>query len=269
MRRFLILAGYVELSMYLYLSGKLDQYINIRYTYLAFVAMILAFVLALVQLTLWVKQLDKTRQPKLTWGKWCVLALPIAVGLLVPTATLDARAVSTKGYTFPLAAGVTNELTSSDGTDIQYLRPDTSLYFTKSTYEKEMAKSLSHYEDLHDISITSDNYMEVMELIYRFPEQFVGKNLTYTGFVFRDSRAGDQVFLFRFGIIHCIADAGVYGLLTNGGDLGYDDNTWVTVTGHLAMTYDQQLGRPLPTLMVDSSSAISPPKNPYVYRRFY
>ena len=37
MIRFLVLAAYFELTMYLELSGKLDQYINIRYSYLAYI----------------------------------------------------------------------------------------------------------------------------------------------------------------------------------------------------------------------------------------
>lgn len=50
MIRFLILSGYFELTMYLQLSGKLDQYINVRYSYLAYISMVLSFILALVQL---------------------------------------------------------------------------------------------------------------------------------------------------------------------------------------------------------------------------
>lgn len=68
MKRFLILAGYCELSMYLYLSGKLDQYINTRYTYLAFLSMGIALVLALVQLTIWVKGMEAQQHQKLGWA---------------------------------------------------------------------------------------------------------------------------------------------------------------------------------------------------------
>ena len=57
MIRFLILAGYFELTMYLQLSGKLNQYINLHYSYLAYISMFLSFVLALVQLIIWVKQM--------------------------------------------------------------------------------------------------------------------------------------------------------------------------------------------------------------------
>lgn len=43
MIRFLILIGYVWLMMFLQISGKLNQYINVHYRYLAFLSMGLAF----------------------------------------------------------------------------------------------------------------------------------------------------------------------------------------------------------------------------------
>ena len=57
MLRFLILSGYFELVMYLQVSGKLNQYINIHYSYLAYISMILSFILAVVQLIVWMKQI--------------------------------------------------------------------------------------------------------------------------------------------------------------------------------------------------------------------
>ena len=56
MIRFLVLAGYFELIIYLHLSGKLNQYINMHYSYLAYISMVLSFILAVVQLYIWQKQ---------------------------------------------------------------------------------------------------------------------------------------------------------------------------------------------------------------------
>ena len=61
MLRFLILSGYFELVMYLQVSGKLNQYINIHYSYLAYISMVLSFILAVVQLIVWMKQMKVTR----------------------------------------------------------------------------------------------------------------------------------------------------------------------------------------------------------------
>lgn len=53
MIRFIILIGYMGLMMYLQISGELNQYINIHYNYLAVLSMVLAFIMAIVQLILW------------------------------------------------------------------------------------------------------------------------------------------------------------------------------------------------------------------------
>ena len=58
MIRFLILVGYFEITMYLQLTGKLNQYINLHYSYLAYLSMILSFILAVVQLIVWMKKME-------------------------------------------------------------------------------------------------------------------------------------------------------------------------------------------------------------------
>lgn len=269
MRRFLILFAYCQLSMYLYWSRKLDHYINARYSYLTFVSLILAFVLATTQLVIWVKNQPPAGLKRQSFLGLVGLLLPILVGFFVPTVSLDSTTVAAKGYYFPLAAGANPQLAEEDGQAIQYLKPDTSLYFTPKTYQKQMAELLDHYKDQKTVTITNDNYMALMEVIYLYPEAFEGKEISYTGFVYNDPKVADQQFLFRFGIIHCIADSGVYGLLTKGGSIRYDDNTWVQVTGTLTNTYNQALKQYLPTLTITDSSAIDQPEKPYVYRPFY
>ncbi|MGT2935795.1 TIGR03943 family putative permease subunit [Streptococcus castoreus] len=271
MIRFLILVGYFELTMYLQLSGKLDQYINARYSYLAYISMVLSFILALVQLYTWMKTIKvhshlTGKIAKLTSP--FILAFPVLVGLFVPTATLDSTTVSAKGYTFPLAAGAAKSGVSDDGTTIQYLKPDTSLYFTKSAYQKEMRKELSKYKGKKPLTITTKNYMEVMELIYLYPDEFLDRDIQYTGFVYNEPEHDNYQFLFRFGIIHCIADSGVYGLLTTGSPKSYPNNTWLTVKGKLHMEYNNKLKQQLPVLQISEVHRSQEPDNPYVYRVF-
>ncbi|MBM7643021.1 TIGR03943 family putative permease subunit [Streptococcus loxodontisalivarius] len=271
MIRFLILAGYFEVIMYLNVTRKLNQYINIHYSYLAYISMILSFILAVVQLIIWVRNLKmhshlSGKIAKLTSPM--VLVFPVLVGLLVPTVTLDSTTVSAKGYNFPLAAGSSAQTAAEDNVSIQYLRPDTSSYFTASAYDKEMRKELKKYQGSGDLEITSENYMEVMELIYLYPDEFMGRTIRYTGFVYNEPNHSGYQYLFRFGIIHCIADSGVYGLLTTGLTQTYDDNTWLTVSGQISLEYNQELGQNLPVLHITSSQATEEPSNPYVYRVF-
>ncbi|MDO4634306.1 MAG: TIGR03943 family protein [Streptococcus sp.] len=271
MIRFLILVGYFEITMYLQLTGKLNQYINTHYAYLAYISSFISFVLAIVQLIIWMKNIKvhshlNGRLAKISSP--IILAIPVIISISFPTVTLNSETVSAKGYHFPLAQGSSSTAAKQDGITIQYLKPDTSLYFTSSSYQKEMKSELKAYQNSDKLNITAENYMEVMELIYLYPDEFTHKTITYTGFIYNETEKTNYQFLFRFGIIHCIADSGVYGLLTTGQNISYKDNTWVTMTGKIELEYHQTLKQTLPVLHISSSHSVKEPSNPYVYRVF-
>ncbi|MGT2754140.1 TIGR03943 family putative permease subunit [Streptococcus ovis] len=271
MIRFLILMGYFEMTMYLYVTGKLDQYINLHYSYLAYLSMILSFLLAIVQLMVWMKQMkihSHLTSKSAKFASIVMLLIPLGVAWLFPTVSLDATTVAAKGYHFPLAAGTDTATQQQEGTTVQYLKPDTSTYFTKSAYQEEMRKVADQYLDQEVITITAENYMALMEVIYDYPDEFVGKTIEFTGFVYNDPDNPNQQFIFRFGIIHCIADSGVYGLLTTGQTESVANDTWVKARGKLQMTYHNSLKQSLPRLELTEFKSISQPKNPYVYRVF-
>lgn len=280
MLRFLILSGYFELMMYLQVSGKLDQYINVHYRYLAILSMILSALLALVQLYLWVKNgkaeeethehdhdhdhgLSKPYQRGIAY---VLLALPVIVGTLFPTVSLDTTIVEAKGFNFP----VSKESVGDPEMQTQYLKPDTSIYFNKSDYLDQMNELKEKYGDKQTIEITDENYLEVMELIYNYPSEFIGKKISYEGFVYQtpnDSNA--DVFLFRFGIIHCVADSGVFGLLTHMPEgVTVKNDEWYKIEGTIQSDYYQPFKRENPSVVVTNAEKVSAPKNQYVYRSF-
>lgn len=91
------------------------------------------------------------------------------------------------------------------------------------------------------------------------------------GFVYRtDDIKANQLFVLRFGIIHCIADAGVYGMLVDfpGNMANVKENTWIEVEGKLDMTYYTPFKENIPYLKVTSYHKSSEPKDPYVYRQY-
>ena len=287
MIRFLILSGYFELMMYLQVSGKLDQYINVHYRYLAILSMILSALLALVQLYIWVKsdsvkgkkQVDEEvhhhhdhdhdhglTKPSQRVIAYVLLALPVIVGTLFPTVSLDTTIVEAKGFNFPIS----KESVGDPEMQIQYLKPDTSIYFNKSDYLDQMKKLKEKYDDKQLIKITDENYLEVMELIYNYPSEFIGKKISYEGFVYKtpDGEKEDN-FLFRFGIIHCVADSGVFGLLTHmpeGTNVKNDE--WYKVEGIIQSDYYEPFKRDIPVVEVNTLTKIEAPKNQYVYRSF-
>lgn len=280
MIRFLILIGYTILMMFLQVSGRLNQYINVHYRYLAILSMVLSFVLAIVQLILWNKEEDKKPKehnhhnehdhglntPYQRGMAYLLLIIPLIVGFLFPTVSLDTSIVEAKGFNFPLS----KESVGDPDVETQYLKPDTSIYFDKTDYDKQMKQALTAYDKKDHVNITEENYLEVIELIYNYPSEFIGKTITYQGFAFNSTKKEQSdVFIFRFGIIHCVADSGVFGLLTQmpeGQTL--KNNDWVELTGTIHSGYYAPFKREIPMVDVTKVKQIEEPKNQYVYRSF-
>ena len=271
MIRFFILFGYFILSLYLHLSGKLNQYINLHYSYLAYITMVLSLLLAIVQAYISLKRFKEhshlhSLSTKL--ASFILLGLPLLVGFTFPTVTLDSQTVSAKGYYFPLSEGIDKTIQEREGTSSQYLKPDTSRFYSKTAYENIVRKTADKYLGQSSIVINDENYLEVMEVIYDFPNEFEGKEIEFTGFVYNDPNYTNSQFVFRFGIMHCIADSGVFGLLTTGNTNQYENNTWVRVKGKISNYYHKELNQVLPTLEVQSFIKVDKPENPYVYKEF-
>jgi putative membrane protein len=180
---------------------------------------------------------------------------------LFPTVSLDSTTVAAK-LPFPVIAENDATTQTQEGTTVQYLKPDSSIYFTKSAYQSQMREIANHYLAEDQIIVTSENYMEVMEAIYDYPTEFSGKTVEMVGFVYNDPDNVHQQFIFRFGIIHCIADSGVYGLLSTGSDTPFSNNTWVKAKGIIRVTYHTSLKQNLPTLELQSIVQIEQPDSP-------
>jgi putative membrane protein len=265
--------------MMLKISDRLNQYINAHYNYLIYLSMGLSALLAIVQLVRWVKMGEsKIKEEKvepfheLSKGvrirSLFLLSLPLVVGFTFPKTSLDSTIVQSKGFHFPKSGETTN------GADarVQYLKPDTSIYFNQNDYGKIMEKLRRSHENKKELTITAKNYLEMMELIYYAPNEFLGKKIIYSGFVYRDSSAQmgkNMAFIFRFGVVHCIADSGVFGLLNEfPKNVFFENNEWVKVAGVLETKYVSLFKQTLPFLKVESVSKKRAPSNQYVYRKF-
>lgn len=277
MFRFLILSGYFEWMMYLQVSGKLNQYINIHYIYLVYLTMALSLILALVQLKLWVDKSEGKKhddhhghdhgltKPSQKMIAYVLLSLPLIAGTLFPTISLDTTIVEAKGFSFPIS----KESVGDPEMNTQYLKPDTSIYYNKDDYQQQMDKLLAKYQENDVLKVTDENYLEVMELIYNYPNTFVGKKLSYEGFDYQTTKDQTYNFLFRFGIIHCVADSGVFGLMMHlPENAQVSNNQWLHVEGTIELDYFEPFKRQLPTLAVEQIQPIAAPENQYVYRSF-
>ncbi|MEH7012080.1 TIGR03943 family protein [Neobacillus niacini] len=278
MLRTLILIGLTYLFMHLHASGDISKYINMKYSYLSYSAIYILAIFTFISIYFYIKEdqhdhdqcgddCGHSHEENTWWKKaitYGVFIIPILTGLFLPVATLDSNIVEKKGFYFPVYA-------DSDSTsNHQFLQPDTSLYYGQDDYNDLMAKSLKKLLKKDSLELNESNYLTDLESIYNYPGQFIGKEVKITGFSYStDELAANQKFLFRFGIIHCVADSGVFGMLVElPKDVNPKNDEWLTVSGKLETIYYQPFKKTIPYLKVTSWETIPTPDDPYVYRQY-
>ncbi|MFD3445866.1 TIGR03943 family putative permease subunit [Microbacteriaceae bacterium 4G12] len=285
MFRAYILLGFTFFIAQLHISGDITKYINMKYAYLSTSAAFILGFLTIVQVIVAFKKDSEKHShdhdhehacdcghnheaETNTWWKklfvYTVFIFPILSGLFLPIATLDSNIVKAKGFHFPVAeAGNTDPFMQR-----QFLKPDTSIYYGTEGYRELMEKEKKNYINKDTVVLNDVNFLKGMETIYNYPGDFAGKNLTFQGFVFKDdSTKQDEYFVFRFGIIHCVADSGVYGMLVKKPqDAKWKNDDWVQVEGTISSEYYQPFRANIPVLQVTNWTTVSAPKEQYVYR---
>lgn len=267
---------------HLHASGNIAKYINMKYAYLSYSAIFIFALLTIVQVYDYFKgggeaagelccdhdHSDEKDKPFYQrWFFYGVFAFPLAAGLFFPIATLDSTIVKSKGFSFkPI-----EQIEAADHyAQTQYLKPDTSVYYGKEGYDELMEKELSKYISKEHIALRDDQFLKGMETIYHFPGDFLGKVIEFDGFAFRgESPDQRQLFVLRFGVIHCVADSGAFGMLAEfPEETKLQDDDWIHVKGTLSSMYYQPFKATIPVLRVKEWHAIDKPKEPYVYRGY-
>jgi putative membrane protein len=298
MIRYCILLGFTAMFYLIRASGNLNKYINTKYAYLSTSAIIMLSLLCAFEF--W----RMYRKEKGTAGQiqehhhepvhdhvhkedhdhshdhdhghshapssrlnrtfsTLILCLPIVTGIFLPVQTLDSSFVKAKGFSFP---GL--DVSTSNPGQHQFLKPDTSVFYGPDNYETVKHQEESEFVKRNPIVLNDKEFLKGMEALYNFPGDFMGKTVAFDGFAYKGEQAdSNHFFVFRFGFLHCAADSGVFGMLVDfpkGVTLKDDD--WVHVTGELTNEFYQPFKQTIPVLKVRSWTAVSTPKDPYVYR---
>lgn len=281
MIRTFILILFTYFFFHLHASGNLTKYINMKYSYLSYTAMWILGVLTIVQAYFYLKELDQPacssegccdhehdHEKHKPWykrlGIYAIFIFPLISGFFFPIATLDSNIVKSKGFTF-------KALENNDPyAQTQYLKPDTSVYYGKEGYSELMNQELQNYIVKSHISLKDENFLKGMETIYQFPGEFADKMIEFDGFAFKgESISKKQIFVLRFGIIHCVADSGAFGMLVEfPEETAIQDDEWIHVKGKVTTEYYQPFKADIPILKVEKWETIEEPKDPYVYRSY-
>ncbi|QFF97634.1 TIGR03943 family protein [Psychrobacillus glaciei] len=276
MLRCWILLGFSFLFLHLHASGNISKYINLKYSTFSFLAIFIFFFFMLIQMYFTLREgkneddldpicdcgIDHSLERK-KWKVWIsypIFLFPILTALFLPVATLDSNIVAAKGFNFEVYNG-------KDEYGVhQFLEPDSSVFYGEGGYDEINEEALSKYENKDNVILDDKDYLYGMETIYKNPGYFTGKTIGFRGFTYVDKETGD-VFLFRFGIIHCVADSGVFGMLLElPKDTTFQNDEWIDVEGTMDTLYYQPFKKTIPILKVDKIKKITEPEEPYVYR---
>ncbi len=213
-------------------SGNLTNYINQRFAWLSYVAAGLFLLLGIAN-TIDIlmhrdyAMLDRSHAP-ITWTVIAVVAVPLVLGVLVPSRPLGSAAA--QGGISLSAASVTKATT-----------------FTTDPLKWNVLDWLRAFNMSDDIT------------------SFNGKEANVIGFVYREGTFAENEFMLaRFTVSCCVADASALGLpVTSDQASQFPADTWVQIKGTLKV--GKFKGDNWPILQAVSIEKIAQPEHPYLY----
>ncbi|MFE3982332.1 MULTISPECIES: TIGR03943 family putative permease subunit [unclassified Priestia] len=298
--RGILLIGFSLLMFKLILTGKIIQFIAPKMMPFILFSSGTFFLLGIIQI--WRSSINKdlscecghdhTEKGKIrTTFFYSLFLLPIMTGFLFSNHTLDSSVAVRRGLSFsvntpdtPQQAGndekidTTNSELEKDTNDFLFGNSEETPKNVPTRHQNSIAAKVApkgFYELLEKkllkkpkISINDTDYIPVMNIIENNTDQFVGKKIEVSGFVYHEKGFKDNQFVVaRFGISCCAADASVYGLLStleNASTLKKD--TWVHIKGIIQKTtYNEEN---VPYIQVQQIESIDQPDNPYVYELY-
>ncbi|NDJ51722.1 MAG: TIGR03943 family protein [Chloroflexi bacterium] len=229
---------------YLLVSGNLFFYIGPRFSWLVILGIGLMVILAssyrlvgpkaddtqpiVEDVYLYNDYLEADR-PKTGLVALTLVALPLLLGVTVPARPLDASAVPNRG--------VSTELASAD--------PSQSLTIVAGERNVlDWVRTISNSDD---------------------PAALNGEEFDAVGFVYRDTRFGEDEFMVaRFTMTCCAADAMAIGVIIRSDEAAdFETNSWVRVQG--SFTEGDFDGDALPIVSADSIDPANEPEQPYLF----
>ena len=112
--------------------------------------------------------------------------------------------------------------------------------------------------------ITAENYTNILKAVHDNPEEYIGKEVQFSGYIYRVSDFSKEEFvLARDMIISSDLQTLVVGFLCKSKEaLYFSDKTWVEITGKIQKgTYHSEI----PIIVVSKIMQTAKPKDVYVY----
>ncbi|WP_416825925.1 TIGR03943 family putative permease subunit [Ectobacillus polymachus] len=128
-------------------------------------------------------------------------------------------------------------------------------------YEQQLENTLLQE---NEIRVDDHNYVSIMNVIAHDVEAFVGKQITFIGFVHKEAGLDrNQVVIVRYAIPCCGDDESVLGMITTSSTTAsLQEGDWVRVSGQLGKTIVSSTL--LPFVQAEKMEKVAAPYTPYV-----
>lgn len=217
---------------YLISSKKLYLFIHPKMTNYIIFSMVVLFVLSLLEL----KKILFTK--KHTTSVSIIFFVPLILAYIINPQGLNSNIAASKGIT-------------------------SNIYSTEKDVTSNKISNL--------ITLTDSNFSDMTNEISYNLNKYKGKEITISGFVYKDEHFPKNTFaISRMLIVCCAADAEITGLACRiKGNVDLKNNEWISVTGTInsVENFDKNYSdqKIIPIIDVTSEKNISRPKNPYIY----
>ncbi|WP_342565472.1 TIGR03943 family protein [Paenibacillus sp. FSL R7-0345] len=176
--------------------------------------------------------------------------LPLLLGFVLPDRALGTAAAARKGVS------------------LTYISPEEGReerFAASSPYQEEFAKLAEKLDKQPVITVHPEIFSETFGAIDLYKKQFEGKEVSVSGFLYREQGAnGDSLAVSRFLVQCCTADATPFGILLDPGtQISLPADTWIEVRGKLHTAEFQ--GKAVVQIIPETITPVPQPVTPYVY----
>lgn len=242
-------------------TGDLANYVNMRFAWVAWAGMAAFFLLALAKIipARGHDHGDDCCESRPSWKSW-VLALPIAIGMVLPSRPLDSSAIQSADP--DMQAILREEVGMGQLLTPEAVEDPSWLY---SLYDEVYPDKRRSYDDPPTFTLL-DWFRFTVDPPEGDDRTIEGMPVDVIGFAYRDATGDRSRFvLTRFFMRHCLFDTVPIGIPVQWEHgAGIDDDDWLRVRGTMDVVSDAA-GKKVVTIIADDIDRVEQPEVPYLY----
>ena len=274
-----ILSGFAMYILYLVRSDNILFYIAPRMIIYVKFSCIVFYAIAIYQIFLAINSYfgkkincDCDHPPSRSWVRnsaaYSLFILPLLLGFLLPDSAMGSALAAKRGVNLSSSQTSTLNATIKSDANKDEVDPKLQALFKADKYDEGFAQLGMKLYKKDLIEVKEEGFIEILSSLDLFMNNFIGKKIEISGFVYReDDMKENQFVVARFSISCCTADGSPFGMMVQSNQAqSFAKDTWVKITGTInKTTYN---GNEILTLIADKIEKTKASHTEYVYPNY-